>query len=70
MAYQKEVRLHSAVGYVALIAKLEERDEATWAQRRKNVAEANRERNLRNQSEVIAKSKVVESEPISIATAG
>ena len=65
-----DVRLHSAIGYVLPRAKLEGRDEAIWAQRRKNLSEANRKRNLENQSEVIAKKKVTKSETLSVATAG
>ena len=44
-----DVRLHSATGYVAPGAKLEGRDEAIWAERRKYLAKANRKRNLVNQ---------------------
>jgi hypothetical protein len=62
-------RFIRVVGYVPPSAKLEGLEEAIWAQRRNNLAEVNRNRNLRNQSEVIAKSEVVESEPLSIATA-
>ena len=60
MTYFKNVRLHSAIGYVSPRAKLEGRDEAIWAQRRQNLAEANRKRNLANQSEVAAKKKIVQ----------
>ncbi len=70
VTYYNDVRLHSAIGYVSPRAKLEGRDEAIWAQRRKNLAEANRKRNLAIQSEVNAENEVVESEPLSIATAG
>jgi len=62
--------LHSAIGYVSPRAKLEGRDEVIWAQRRQNLAEANRKRNLANQSEVNAENEVVESESLSVATAG
>ena len=66
----ENVRLHSAVGYVSPRKKLEGRDEAIWPQRRQNLAEANRKRNLANQSEVNAEKEVVESKSLSIATAG
>jgi hypothetical protein len=70
VTYYNDVRLHSAIGYVSPRAKLEGRDEAIWAQRRQNLAEANRKRNLANQSEVNAENELVESESLSIATAG
>ena len=70
VTYYNDVRLHSAIGYVSPRAKLEGRDEAIWAQRRQNLAEANRKRNLANQSEVNAENEVVESESLSVATAG
>ena len=70
MTYYNDVRLHSAIGYVSPRAKLEGRDEAIWAQRRQNLAEANRKRNLANQSEVNAENEVVESESLSVAAAG
>jgi hypothetical protein len=70
VTYYNDVRLHSAIGYVSPRAKLEGRDEAIWAQRRQNLAEANRKRNLANQSEVNAENEVVESKSLSIATAG
>ena len=69
VTYYNDVRLHSAIGYVSPRAKLEGRDEAIWAQRRKNLAEANRKRNLANQSEVNAENEVVESESLSVAAA-
>ena len=65
-----DVRLHCAIGYVSPSWKLEWRDEAIWAQRRQNLAEANRKRNLANQSEVNAENEVVESKSLSVATAG
>jgi transposase InsO family protein len=70
VTYYNDVRLHSAIGYVSPRAKLEGRDEAIWAQRRKNLAEANRKRNLANQSEVTAEKDVAKSETLSVATAG
>jgi hypothetical protein len=70
VTYYNDVRLHSAIGYVSPRAKLEGRDEAIWAQRRQNLAEANRKRNLANQSEVNAENELVESESLSIAAAG
>ncbi len=70
VTYYNDVRLRSAIGYVSPRAKLEGRDEAIWAQRRQNLAEANRNRNLANQSEVNAENEVVESESLSVATAG
>ena len=53
VTYYNDVRLHSAIGYVAPRAKLEGRDQAIWKKRRENLAEARAKRDQANQAETL-----------------
>jgi transposase InsO family protein len=58
VAYYNRVRLHSAIGYVTPLAKLEGREGEIFAERDRKLEEARRQRQLRRQSALLAPSRI------------